>query len=66
MDDEVAVARRDHVALAQRHLLDAQTVDLGAVGASQVDQVAEGRLVLDLEMLAREDQVLRHRELYTR
>ena len=63
MDDEGAVSRRDHVAFAQSHVRDAQAIDLGSIGASQVDQVAKRRPVFDLEMLAREDQVLRHREL---
>ena len=54
MDDERAVAGRDHVALAEQHPLDPQAVDLRPVGAAQIDQVAEGRLVLDLEMLARQ------------
>ena len=58
MDHERAVARRDHVSLAQQHPLDAQAVDLGPVGASQIDQMAERGLVLDLEMFARQHQVV--------
>ena len=52
MDGEATAARRDHVALAKQHSLHPQAVDLGSVGASQVDQVANRRKVLDLEVLA--------------
>ena len=60
MDQERAVSRRDHVSLAQQHPPDAQAVDLGPVGAAQIDQVAEGGLVVDLEMFPRERQVVDH------
>ena len=54
IDDERTVPRLDDIALAEQHPLDPQAVDLGPVGASQVDQVAEWELALDLEMFARQ------------
>ena len=52
MDGEATAARRHHVALAKQHAFHAQTVDLRSIRASQVDQVASRRKVLDLEVLA--------------
>ena len=66
MDQERAVARRDDVPLAQQHPPDAQAVDLGPVGAAQIDQMAERGLVIDLEMFSRERLVIDHREVDTR
>src|SRR5262249_33691778 len=63
MDEDGGVSRRDHIAFTQSHMRDAQAVHLGSVGASQVDQVAKGGFVFYLEMLARQDKVLRHRKL---
>src|SRR5262249_41560914 len=63
MADECAASRRDHIAFTQGHVSDAQAVHLGSVGASEVDQVAKRGFVFDLEMLARQDKVLRHRKL---
>ena len=45
---------------------DPQAVDLGPVGASQIDQMAERGLVVHLEMLARKHQVLRHGKVHAR
>ena len=66
MDRERAVSGRDDVSLAQQHPPDAQAVDLGAVGASQIDQMTERGLAVDLEMFAREHEVLRSSKTCTR
>ena len=66
LDQKRAVARRDHVPLAQQHPPDAQAVDLGPVGAAQIDQMTERGLVVDLEMFSRERLVVDHREVDAR
>ena len=46
MNQKRAVARRDDVPFAQQHPPHAQAVDLGPVGAAQIDQMAEGGSLL--------------------
>ena len=38
---KLAIAGRDHVPLAQQHPTHAQAVDLGPVGAAQIDQMTK-------------------------
>lgn len=40
VDGKGAITSRDEITLAEQHPLDPQAIDLGAVGTSQVDQVA--------------------------
>ncbi len=66
MHDERAVTGRDHVPLAELNPLDAQSVNLRPVRAPQIDEVAQWWLILDPEVFARQEQVLRHREMHAR
>ncbi len=66
MDHERAVPGGDHIPLAELDSLHPVAVDLRAVGAAQVEQMTERRLVLDPEMLARQQHVARHREVNAR
>ncbi len=66
MDQKRAVAGGDNISLPEHHLFDPQAIHLGAVGTSQVEQMAERRLALDLKMLAREQKILDHRDLHAK
>jgi hypothetical protein len=66
VDDELAVTGGDDVSLTQHNAPNPQPVDLGPVGAPQVNQVAEWGPVVDLEMVPRQDQILGHGKLCAR
>ena len=65
VDGKSTVAGGDQVALAEQYSLDPQSVDLGAIGAAQVDQVAQGWKVIELKVLTGQGKIRGHRERRT-
>ncbi len=63
-DAEDALAGGDHVAGLEPDAVDALVVDEGAIGASQVAELALGRIDLNHEVIAGERHVLRHRAMH--
>src|SRR5271157_2286480 len=66
VDGKRAVAGGDQVTLAEQDPFDPQAVDFGAIGASKVDQVAQGWKVFELEVLAGQSKIPGHRERRSR